>query len=129
MLWVLEAARQNVDHTAREWIAQVETPRGRPVQHRSAQLGAAIGGWLTRVATAAWRNYQRRQVIKVLRAQSDHILADIGVDRQDIGEVAKAAVEHGPAHASQLAFRTQRARYDVLPGEEFANDNETRFAA
>ena len=129
MLVVLEAARLLVDRTSSEWQLSPEGAGTRHGEDRSSRLGATIGGWVSRAASAIRRAYERRQVIKELSAKDDRLLADIGITRDQIAEVAEAGLTRGPDHASRLVTRTPQVRYEAVAVERVANDNETRIAA
>ena len=130
---VLEAAGMLVDRVAPEWHL---APSGRPTpaaHHRPARrpsrLGVAIGRGLSRLVGAVRHAYQRRELIRVLSAKDDRLLADIGITRGQIREVADAAVKRGPLHASRLVSPTARVRHDAVAVEAVANDNAPRIAA
>ena len=100
----------------------------RPVR-RPSRLGAAIGRGVSRIVASIRQAHERRELIRVLSARDDRLLADIGITRDQIREVADAAVNQGPAHASRLASPTARVRHDAVAVDAVANDNETRIAA
>ncbi len=133
MLVVLEAAGMLVNRVASEWqLAPGGAPRSladhRPVR-RPSRLGPAIGRRLGRLVAAVRQAHQRRELIRVLSAKDDRLLADIGIARGQIREVADAAVKRGPLHASRLASPTHWVRHDAVAVEEVANDNAPRKAA
>ncbi len=133
MLVVLEAAGMLVNRVASEWqLAPGGPPRGladhRPVR-RPSRLGPAIGRRLARLVAAVRQAYQRRELIRVLSAKDDRLLADIGIARGQIREVADAAVKRGPLHASRLVAPAARVRHDAAAVETTANDNAPRLAA
>jgi hypothetical protein len=57
------------------------------------------------------------------------LLADIGITREQIPEVARASFERGPQHASRLAGPAVRVRSDAVAVERVANDNAPKIAA
>ena len=133
MLVVLEAAGMLVNRVAPEWHL---APSARPtqlIQHRPSRrpsrLGRAIGRRLARLVAAVRQAHQRRELIRVLSAKDDRLLADIGITRGQIREVADAAVKRGPLHASRLASPTRLVRHDAVAVEKVANDNVPRKAA
>lgn len=133
MLVVLESAGLLVDRIASEWqLAPVGRPtafpRHRPAR-RPSRLGAAVRRGLSHVWTGIVEAQERRDIIEALSAKDDRLLADIGITRDQIREVAAAAVKRGPAHASRLVAPTQRVRHDAAAVEKAANDNLPRRAA
>lgn len=133
MLVVLEAAGMLVNRVPSEWNlapggAQNYYSDYRPVR-RPSRLVAAIGRGVSRIAAAIRQAHERRELIRVLSARDDRLLADIGITRDQIREVADAAVKQGPEHASRLASPTARVHHDAVAVDTVANDNETRIAA
>jgi uncharacterized protein YjiS (DUF1127 family) len=133
MLVVLEAAGLLVNRVAPEWYL---APNGRPTQathhrpvRRPSRLWAAVGRGLSRLIAAVRQAYQRRELIRVLSAKDDRLLADIGIARGQIREVADAAVKRGPLHASRLVAPAAQVRHDAAAVEAVANDNAPRLAA
>ncbi len=133
MLVVLEAAGLLVNRVPSEWHLAAGGPQAhytdyRPVR-RPSRLGAAIGRGVSRIVAAIRQAHERRELVRVLSARDDRLLADIGITRDQIREVADAAVNQGPAHASLLASPTARVHHDAVAVDAVANDNETRIAA
>ncbi len=133
MLVVLEAAGMLVNRVPSEWHLAPGGPQAyhadyHPVR-RPTRLGAAIGRGVSRIVASIRQAHERRELIRVLSARDDRLLADIGITRDQIREVADAAVKQGPAHASQLASPTARVRHDAVAVDAVANDNEARIAA
>ena len=133
MLVVLEAAGMLVNRVPSEWHLAPGGPQAhytdyRPVR-RPSRLGAAIGRGLSRIVASIRQANERRELIRVLSTRDDRLLADIGITRNQIREVADAAVKQGPQHATQLASPTARVHHDAVAVDAVANDNETRIAA
>ncbi len=133
MLVVSEAARRFDDRDASEWHLDPSGPRthytdDRPV-HRPSRQGAAIGHWLSRVVASINQARKRRELIRVLSAMNDRLLADIGITRNQIRDVADGAARRGPQHASRLVSPTARVHHDAVAVEAVANDDETRIGA
>ena len=136
MLVVLEAAGMLVNRVPSEWHLAPGGPRAhhtdyRPVR-RPLRLGAAIGRGISRIVASIRQAHERRELIRVLSARDDRLLADIGITRDQIREVADAAVNQGPAHASRLVSPTARVHPAAVAVDAVAaaaNDNETRIAA
>ncbi len=133
MLVVLEAAGLLVNRVPSEWHlapggSQSHYPDYRPVR-RPSRLAGAIGSGFSRLIASIGQTRERRELIRVLSAKDDRLLADIGITRDQIREVADAAVNQGPAHASRLASPTARVHHDAVAVDAVANDNETRIAA
>ena len=137
MLVVLEAAGMLVNRVPSEWHltpggAQAYHTDYRPVRRasrRPSRLWAAIGRGVSRSVAAIRQAHERRELIRELSAKDDRLLADIGITRDQISEVADAAVNRGPAHASRLASPTARVHHDAVAVDTVANDNETKIAA
>ncbi len=133
MLVVLEAAGMLVNRVPSEWHLTPGGPQAhytdyRPVR-RPSRLAGAIGSGFSRLIASITQARERRELIRVLSAKDDRLLADIGITRDQIREVADAAVNQGPAHASRLASPTARVRHDAVAVDAVANDNEARIAA
>ncbi len=133
MLVVLEAAELLVDRFATDWRL---APRGRqtrftasqPVRRRS-RLWPALKRDVARAFAALRRAREREKIVEALSAKDDRLLADIGITRAQIREVAAAAVKHGPLHPSRLVSPAGRLRHDAVAVEAVANDNRPRLAA
>ncbi len=133
MLVVLEAAGMLVNRVPSEWHlapggSQFQFSDFRPVR-RPSRLATAIGRGVSRIAAAIKQARERRELIRVLSAKDDRLLADIGITREQIREVADAAVKEEPQHPTQLASRKARVHHDAVAVDAVANDNETRIAA
>ena len=133
MLVVLEAAGLLANRDAAEWHLapsghQSHTTGIRPVGRRP-RLWASLRRDVARVIAAIRRTHERRKIIRVLSAKDDRLLADIGITRGQIREVADAAVKRGPLHPTRLISPTSRVRHDSVAVEAVANDNQPRIAA
>jgi len=133
MLVVLEAAGLLVDRVAAEWHLAPGGPQAhftasRPVERRS-RLWPALGRVVSGAIAAVRRDHERRKIVQALSAKDDRLLADIGITRGQIYEVAAAAVERGPLHPSRLVSPTARISHDSVAVEAAANDNRPRIAA
>lgn len=133
MLFVLEAAGLLVNRVSSEWYLTTGGPQEhftgyRPVR-RPSPLGAAIRRGFSRLGTAVRQARERRDLIRELSARDDRLLADIGITRAQISEVADAAVKRGPLHPSRLTSAKDRVRTDAVAVDAAVNDNETRIAA
>ena len=133
MLYVLEAGGLLVDRVAAEWHLAPGGPQAHFTDHRPvrrpSRLWAVLRRNLSRVVAAIREGRERREVIRELSAKDDRLLADIGITRGQIREVADAAVKRGPLHPSRLVSPTARIRHDAVAVETVANDNEPRIAA
>jgi uncharacterized protein YjiS (DUF1127 family) len=133
MLVVLEAAGMLVNRESSEWHLAPGGPQahhtGYPPARRPSRLGAAIGRGVSRIVASFRQARERRELIRVLSARDDRLLADIGITRDQIREVANAAVKQAPQHATQLASPTARVHHDAVAVDTVANDNETKIAA
>jgi uncharacterized protein YjiS (DUF1127 family) len=137
MLVVLEAAGMLVNRVPSEWHLTPGGPHAyhteyRPVRRpsrRPSRLWAAIGRGVSRIVAAIRQAHERRELVRVLSARDDRLLADIGIARDQIPEVADAAVKQGPQHATRLASPTDRVHHDAVAVDAVANDNEARIAA
>ena len=96
---------------------------------RPSRLAGAIGNGFSRVIAAIHRAYERRKLIQELSARDDRLLADIGITREQIQEVAKASFTRGPVHASELASSSARVQSDAVAVDQVANDNTRKIAA
>ena len=133
MLVVLEAAGMLVNRASSEWHLAPGGPQThftdyRPVR-RPSRLGSAIANGISRSVAAIREYFERRALTRELSVKDDRLLADIGITRDQIGEVVAAAHKRGPLHASQLATTTARVHYDAVAVDQVANDNETKIAA
>jgi uncharacterized protein YjiS (DUF1127 family) len=133
MLVVLEAAGMLVNRVPSEWHlapggAQFHYTDYRPVR-RPSRLAGAIGSGFSRLIAAIKQARERRELIGVLSAKDDRLLADIGITREQIREVAGAAVKAEPQHPTRLASRKARVHHDAVAVDAVANDNEARIAA
>jgi uncharacterized protein YjiS (DUF1127 family) len=133
MLVVLEAAGLLVDRVAADWHLAPGGPQAhftasQPVRRRS-RLWPALKRDVARVFDALRRAHEREKIIQELSAKDDRLLADIGITRAQIREVAAAAVERGPQHPSRLVSPTARISHDAVAVEAAANDNRPRIAA
>ncbi len=133
MLVFLEAAGMLVNRVSSEWHLAPGGPQAYHADYhlvrRPSRLGAAIGRGVSRIVASIRQAHERRELIRVLSARDDRLLADIGITRDQIRKVADAAVNQGPAHASRLASPTARVRHDAVAVDAVANDNEARIAA
>jgi len=137
MLFVLEAAGLLVNRVSSEWYLTTGGPQEhftgyRPVRrpsHTPSRLGAAIRRGFSQLGTAVRQARERRDLIRELSARDDRLLADIGITRDQIDEVADAAVKRGPLHPSRLISAKDQVRTDAVAVAAAANDNETRIAA
>jgi uncharacterized protein YjiS (DUF1127 family) len=122
-----------VNRVPSEWHLAQSGPRSHYTEYhpvrRPSRLGAAIGRGVSRIVASIRQAHERRELIRVLSARDDRLLADIGITRDQIREVADAAVNRGPAHASRLASPTARVHHDAVAVDAVANDNEARIAA
>jgi uncharacterized protein YjiS (DUF1127 family) len=133
MLVVLEAAGLLVDRLATEWHLAPETTQARftdrrPVRRRP-RLWQALRRDVSRIVAWFRRAEERRELIAVLASKDDRLLADIGITRSQIREVADAAVRRGPQHPSRLISPTARVSHDAVAVEAVTNDNRPRIAA
>ena len=133
MLVVLEATGMLVNRVSSEWYLRPGGPQAhfsdyRPVI-RPLALTSAIAGVVSRLSDAVDRFLERRALIRDLSKRDDRLLADIGIDREQIEEVAEAAVTRGPDHAARLLKADARVRYPHRTAVNAANDNLERFAA
>ena len=133
MLVVLEAAGMLVNRVSSEWHlapggSQVYFSDFRPVR-RPSGLGSSIAKRFSHLVAWFRQTRERRELIRELSAKDDRLLADIGISREQIHEVADAAVKQGPKHATQLASPKARVHYEAAAVDQVANDNETRIAA
>jgi uncharacterized protein YjiS (DUF1127 family) len=133
MLVVLEAAGMLVNRVPSEWHLAPGGPQAYHTDYRQvrrpSRLGAAIGRGVSRIVAAIRQANERRELVRVLSARDDRLLADIGITREQIREVADAAVKEEPQHPTQLASRKARVHHDAVAVDAVANDNETRIAA
>jgi uncharacterized protein YjiS (DUF1127 family) len=132
-------------------VAEGHVPESRPARSRwplwaalRHGVGRAVAGAVGELRHAR----ERRKLIRVLSAKDDRLLADIGISRGQIREVADAAVRHGPQHPSRLVSATSssatsssassspatsspaaRVRRDAPAEEAVANENRARVAA
>ena len=133
MLFVLEAAGLLVNRVSSEWYLTTGGPQEyhtgyRPVR-RPSRLAGAIGNGLSRVIATIHRANERRKLIRELSARDDRLLADIGITREQIPEVAEASFERGPQHPTQLADPTAQVQSDAVAVDQVANDNARKIAA
>lgn len=133
MLVVLEAAGMLVDRTASEWYLTSGGPRAQfsdhPAPRQPSRLGTALKQGVSRLAGWVQRFRERRQVVQSLTAMDDRLLADIGITREQIPEVAAAALDRGPLHPSRLLTPKSLVRSEAVAVDQVANDNEKRIAA
>ena len=129
MLQVLQGARLLVNPTSGEWHLSPGEWRAQPVEDRPSRHGITIGGWLAKAVAAVRRAHQERQVINVLSALDDRLLADFGLTRHQIRAVAKGHVSRRPGQTPHPASPTARVRYHAPADQATANDAETRTAA
>ena len=133
MLFVLEAAGLLVNRVSSEWYLTTGGPQQydtgyRPVRS-SSRLAGAIGNGLSRVIAAIHRSNERRKLIRELSARDDRLLADIGITREQIPEVAEASFERGAQHPTQLSDPTAQVQSDAVAVDQVANDNARKIAA
>ena len=133
-------------HVAEGHVAEGHVPESRPARSRwplwaalRHGVGRAVAGAVGELRHAR----ERRKLIRVLSAKDDRLLADIGISRGQIREVADAAVRRGPQHPSRLVAPTSssptsssatsssaaRVRRDAPAEEAVANENRVRVAA
>jgi uncharacterized protein YjiS (DUF1127 family) len=129
MLFVLEGARLLVNRTSGEWHLSPEYWSAKPELYRSARQGTSIGEWFGHIASAIRRSRERRQLIQELSAKSDRMLADAGIDRARIPEIANAAIGREQAHVSELVYDTPQTRTGLRNTKSAANDNRGRVKA
>jgi len=133
MLVVLEAAELLADRVAAEWSVGRGGPQARYADYRPSRrpsrLAAAVRRAVSRSLAAMRDNYERRELIRELSAQDDRLLADIGITRAQIPEVAKASFERRPQHATRLADSKAHVRSDAVAVEDVANDDAPKIAA
>ena len=115
------------------WIAQdprvylMHTARARELQSEAfgRALGAA-GRFVARSATNAWRRtadaIRKRRTMKALSRLDDHLLADIGIDREQIPVIAEGVIApSGAAPRRTVASVPGPARFHG----DAANDTQT----
>ena len=128
MLVVLEAAGMLVNRVSSEMYLSQRHSQGHYQERRPSRVRAGI----VRLATAAWqafrRGQERRALIKDLSARDDRLLADIGIIREQIPEVAAAATGK-PQHPTQMVRVPHQVRYGAGSAQKAANDNVTDLAA
>lgn len=141
MLVVLEAAGLLVERVAPEWYL---SPSVRPPYHRHgvpsrfdgpkrSPVLVRLGAGIVRVVSAGWaafrRAQDRRAVIRELSAKDDRLLADIGIHRGQIPEVADGLVAGRPQHPTRLVRTPDQVRYEDTAAEGAINDNRREKAA
>ncbi len=148
MLVVLEAAGMLVNRVAPEWYLspslqephrglgapqRADGPRRRPDGPRRRPILARVAGGIVHLASTAWSAYQsarmRRDVIRELSAKDDRLLADIGISREQIPEVADGLVAGKLEHPTRLVRAPEQVRYDDSVAEGSVNDNRWDKAA
>ena len=133
MLVVLEAAGMLTNRVSSEWHLAPGGPQAHFTDHRPVRRPSRLAGVIRRGVSrsvAAIREYfERRKLIQELSARDDRLLADIGITREQIQEVAKASFTRGPVHASELASSPARVQSDAVAVDQVANDNTRKIAA
>jgi uncharacterized protein YjiS (DUF1127 family) len=96
-----------------------------PVAPRFARLGAGLAGLVGRIAS--WQ--QSRHLVRRLSSLDDRLLADIGIERADIPDVARGAFIREVA-APFVAWPQPRQVLRASKGRRpAANDSTTEAAA
>ena len=129
MLFVLEGARLLVNRTSGEWHLSPEHWSTKPELYRSPRHGRPIGEWFGRLGSVVRRSRDRRRLIAELSAKSDRMLADAGIDRGQITEIANAAAGRENVHVSELVYDTPRTRVGLRKTGSAANDNRRTVRA
>ena len=131
MLVVLEAAGLLVDRSSSAWHL---SPGPRRVDHHGYREHRPSKVWtgISRFVSATWnafrRAQERRALIRELSMKDDRLLADIGITRAQIPEVA-ASVNGTPQHPTRMVRRPRQVDYNSKATGGAANDNVTDIAA
>lgn len=82
-----------------------------PLDHAigSTTIAAALAAW-KRSLVRLWRAHRHRREVAQLRRIDDHLLADIGLTRQDVEAALSVPLGQDPSH------RLIRARNERRPG-------------
>jgi len=131
MLVVLESAGLLVDRVSTEWHLSPGATRVHHSEHHERRPSRVWTG-ISQLVASAWnafrRAQERRALIRDLSMRDDRLLADIGITRAQIPEIA-ASVDGTPQHPTRMVRTPRQVHYNVKSGDGAANDNVTDIAA